>query len=59
MVACLDVGQGHEVLGDVNNKLVQKSWSNVETILHVVKVVPKLRSTEDDDDDDIKKRMKQ
>jgi len=47
LVACLDVGQGHEVLGDVNNKLVHESRSNVITILHVVEVVPKLCSTYD------------
>lgn len=37
----LDVRQVHEVLSDVNNKLVHESRSNVETILHVVHVVPK------------------
>ena len=37
----LDVRQGHEVLGDVNNKLVHECRSNIETIHVVVQVVPK------------------
>ena len=43
-VTCLDVGQGHEVLGDVNNKLVHKSRSNVKTVHVVVQVVPETPS---------------
>jgi len=43
VVACLDVGQGHEVLGNVNNKFVHKSWSNVKSI-HVVVQVPNLNT---------------
>lgn len=35
----LDVRQGHEVLGDVNNKLVHESRGNVESFHGVVKVV--------------------
>lgn len=38
----LDVGQCHEVFGDVNNKLVHESWGNVESIQLVVQVVPKI-----------------
>jgi hypothetical protein len=37
----LDVRQGHEVLGDVNNKLVHEGRCNVKTIHVVVQVVPK------------------
>jgi hypothetical protein len=40
----LDIRQAHEVLGDVNNKLVHESRSNVETIHVVVQVVPKAQS---------------
>jgi len=39
---CLDVGQGHEVLADVNNKLVHKSRSNVKTVHVVIQVVPEI-----------------
>jgi hypothetical protein len=35
----LDVRQSQEVLGDVNNKLVHESRSNVKPIHHVVQVV--------------------
>lgn len=37
----LDVWQGHEVLGNVNNKLVHESWSNVEPTHGVVYAVSK------------------
>ena len=40
----LDVRQAHEVLGDMNNKLVHESRSNVETIHVVVQVVPEAQS---------------
>lgn len=36
----LDVGQCQEVLGDVNNKFVHESRSNVETVQFVVQLVP-------------------
>jgi len=39
---CLDVRQGHEVLGDVNNKLVHKSRSNVKTVHVVIQVIPEI-----------------
>ncbi len=35
----LDVGKGHEVLGDVNNKLVHKGRGNVKAVHVVVQVV--------------------
>ena len=38
----LDVGQVHEVLGDVNNKFVHESGSDVESIHGVVEVVPNI-----------------
>lgn len=41
----LDIWQGHEVLGDVNNKLVHESRSNVESIHGVVQVVSKRNSS--------------
>jgi len=39
---CLDVWQGHEILGDVNNKLVHKSRSYVQTVHVVIQVVPEI-----------------
>lgn len=43
--ANLDVWQGHEILGNVNNKLVHESRSNVESIHGVVHVIPKKKKT--------------
>lgn len=42
--ADLDVREGHEVLGDMNYKLVHEGRRNVESIHGVVKVVPSFQS---------------
>ena len=42
----LDVGQGHVVFDEVNNKLVRESKGNVESIHVVVQVVLTKSSTE-------------
>ena len=41
-VTYLNVREGHEVLADVNNKLVHEGRCNVQTIYGVVQVVSKL-----------------
>jgi hypothetical protein len=36
----LDIGQAHEILSNVNHKLVHEGRGNVEPILHIVEVIP-------------------
>ncbi len=40
IIQYLDVGQAHEILSNVNHKLVHEGRGNVEPILYVVEVEP-------------------
>jgi hypothetical protein len=40
IIEYLDIGQAHEILSNVNHKLVHEGRGNVEPILHIVEVIP-------------------